>query len=133
MRFSTTKVVIMLVVAAILVTGAVYLYIRSQQSSIVLEQNVDVLEVELNKRTAVLVSVTIRNNGPALILEGASLYKIQSGITLVSSKFSPPIILYTGNITKVPISYQLDKEGADYFLYLFTNKGTAIRCGISYP
>ncbi|TDA40138.1 MAG: hypothetical protein DSO08_00410 [Candidatus Methanomethylicota archaeon] len=133
MRISATKAVIILLVAAILVTGAVYLYVRTQQSSIALEQNVEVLGVEVNKRTAELVSVTLRNNGPTLILEGASLYKIQSGITLVSSKFSPPIILYTGNVTKVPISYQLDKEGADYFLYLFTNKGTAIRCGISYP
>ena len=133
MRISATKLVIILLAAAILVTGAAYLYVRTQQSSIPLEQNVDVLGVEVNKRTAELVSVTLRNNGPTLILEGASLYKIQSGITLVSSKFSPPIILYTGNATKVPISYQLDKEGADYFLYLFTNKGTAIRCEISYP
>jgi len=103
MRISATKAVIILLVAAILVTGAVYLYVRTQQSSIALEQNVEVLGVEVNKRTAELVSVTLRNNGPTLILEGASLYKIQSGITLVSSKFSPPIILYTGNVT-VPMT-----------------------------
>ncbi|MCX8182423.1 MAG: hypothetical protein N3D12_04835 [Candidatus Methanomethyliaceae archaeon] len=133
MKVSTPKLVIILTALAIVITGTTYVYIRTQQSSIALEQNVDVVEIEVNRRTAVLVSVTLRNNGPPLILEGASLVKIQSGITLVSSKFAPPIILYTGNLTRIPISYQLDREGADYFLQLFTNKGTAIRCTISYP
>ena len=133
MNISTPKLIITLTALAIVVTGATYFYIRTQQSSITLEYNVDVMEIELNRRTATLVSVTLRNNGPPLILEGASLIKIQSGITLASSKFSPPIILYTNNATRVPISFQLDKEGADYFLLIFTNKGTAIRCTVSYP
>lgn len=133
MKISTAKLVIILIGVAILITCVTYVYIRTQQSSIVLEQNVSVVEVEINRRTAVLVSVVLLNNGPPLILDRASLVKIQSGITLVSSEFSPPIILYTGNVTRIPISYQLDKEGADYFLYLFTNKGSAIRCMVSYP
>lgn len=133
MKISTTKLVILLIVVAIAVVGAVYVYIRMQQASVVLEQGVEVVNVEVNKRTAVLVSVTILNNGPPLILERAGLVKIQSGITVASSKFSTPIILYTGNTTEIPLSYQLDKEGADYFLYLFTNKGTVIRCKVSYP
>ncbi|MDH5810719.1 MAG: hypothetical protein QXP73_00760 [Candidatus Methanomethylicaceae archaeon] len=133
MKISPPKLVIILTALAVVITGVTYAYIRTQQSSIMIEQNVDVVEIEVNRRTAVLVSVTLRNNGPPLILEGANLVKIQSGITLASSKFSPPIILYTGNVTKIPISYQLDKEGADYFLQIFTNKGTAIRCTVSYP
>ncbi|MGQ9759012.1 MAG: hypothetical protein ACUVQ5_00335 [Candidatus Methanomethylicaceae archaeon] len=133
MKMTTARQVILLIAVAIVISSAAYVYIRMQQTSILLEQNVEIIETEVNKRTAVLVSVTILNNGPPLILEGASLVKIQSGITLVSSRFSPPIILYTGNVTKIPLSYQLDKEGADYFLYLFTEKATAIRHKVSYP
>lgn len=133
MKLSSTKIVIMLTVAAIVMVSLAYAYSRIQQSAITLEQSVDVVGVEINMKTAVLVSVTLLNNGPPLIIEGASLVKIQSGITLISSKFTPPIILYTANATKIPLSYQLDKEGADYFLYLFTNKGTAVRCKVSYP
>jgi len=134
MRLSRYLLVLALVMVAVTATVASYAYMRSQQASIVEEKGISVTSLEVNKRSAVLVSVTLKNEGSAsLILESSTLVKVQSGIALTSSKFSPPIILYPGNETKVYLSYQLDKEGADYLLYIFTNKGTAVKCAVSYP
>ncbi|MCS7098231.1 MAG: hypothetical protein NZ922_04570 [Candidatus Methanomethyliaceae archaeon] len=125
-------IIIPLIIGAITIIFAYY-YIRGFQESIVLEQDVSIISVEIDRRNHILTSVTLLNEGEPLILERASLVKIQTMLTIISSKFSTPIILYKGNLTKIPLAYPLDKEGADYFLYIFTNKGTAIRFKISYP
>lgn len=127
------RLIIIFLIIGVIATTSAYYYVRQIQQFIVLEEDVKVIDVEIDKRNHVLVSITLLNEGEPLILERASLVKIQVMFTIASSKFSTPIVLYKGNATKIPIGFQLDKEGADYFLYVFTNKGTAIRCKISYP
>lgn len=126
-------IIIILLIIGIGITIFSYYYTRSLQELIILEEDVSIMGVEIDRRNHILISVIILNEGEPLILERASLVKIQTMLTITSSKFPTPIILNRGNITKIPLGYPLDKEGADYFVYIFTNKGTAIRFKISYP
>lgn len=127
------KLIIIFLIIGFVATTSVYYYVRQLQQSIVLEEDVRIIDIEIDRKNHVLVSITLLNEGEPLILEGTSLVKIQTMLTVASSKFSTPIVLYKGNATKVPIGFKLDVEGADYFLYVFTDKRTAIRCKISYP
>lgn len=120
-------------IIGLMATATTYYHIRQTQQFIILEEDVKIIDIEIDRKNHVLTSITLLNEGEPLILERASLVKIQTMLTVASYKFYPPIILYKGNITKVPIGFKLDVEGADYFLYIFTNKGTAIRCNLSYP
>ncbi|MDH5806973.1 MAG: hypothetical protein QXW62_00130 [Candidatus Methanomethylicaceae archaeon] len=127
------KLIIIFFIIGFITIISTYYYVRQIQQSIILEEDVKIIDIEIDKRNDILVSITLLNKGEPLILERISLVKIQTMLTIASSKFSTPIILYKENITKIPIGFKLDREGADYFLYIFTNKGTAIRCNISYP
>lgn len=126
-------IVFIFLTVGLITTMAAYYYVRQAQQSVILEEDVKIIDVEIDRKNDVLVSITLLNEGEPLVLERTSLVKVQTMLTIASSKFSTPVVLYKGNATKIPIGFKLDVEGADYFLYLFTNKGTAIRCNISYP
>jgi hypothetical protein len=135
MKIKTSIIIIILIILGISLISLTFFYARKPYENIPLEKNVKILDIEIDRRNNIIMSITIYNEGDPLILEGASLVKIQAWITIISTKFSQPIIAYTNTSTKIPLGagYKLDPEGADYYLYIFTNKGTAIRCMISYP
>ncbi len=128
-------IVIILLILGFSFISLTFFYAKKPYEGIPLEKDVKILDIEIDRRNHIVMSITIYNEGAPLILEGAALVKIQAWITIISTKFSQPIIAYTNTSTKIPLGtgYKLDPEGADYYLYIFTNKGSAIRCMISYP
>lgn len=127
--------ILALILIGVIGTAISYYYVRilQLQQELRLEENVKVMDVEIDRKNDMLLSVTLLNEGETLAIERARLVKIQTMLTVAESKYSPPITLYKGDKTKIPLAYPLDREGADYFLYLFTNKGTVVICKISYP
>lgn len=126
--------IIAIVIAGVIISAAAALYLRGQQAALVEETGMSVSSVELNRRTNTLVGVNVTSSLDQQVgIKSASLVKIQSGITVASKEFSPPRQVAANSQSYIPIGFSLDPEGADYFLYLLTDRGTVVKHRISYP
>ncbi|MEJ5293337.1 MAG: hypothetical protein WHS82_07045 [Candidatus Methanosuratincola sp.] len=122
------------VIAGLVISAVAIVYFRGQQSALPEETGLSVTGVELNRRTHTLVGVNVTSSlGSDVGIRSASLVKIQSGITVASTTFSPARNIPANSQSYVPIGFGLDPEGADYFLYLVTDGGKAVKYRISYP
>lgn len=125
--------IIAVVAVGITISALAVLYLRGQ-STLPEEGQLAVSGLEFNRRNNTLVGVNVTStSNSTLSIVGARLVKIQSGITVASKQFSPGVRVDPNSQAYVPIGFSLDPEGADYFLYLITDRGTALRCKVSYP
>ncbi len=134
MTTKRTLGIMAVVIAGLAVSAIVTIYFRGQQSALGEETGLSVTGVELNRRTHTLVGVNVTSSlASETWIRSASLVKIQSGITVASTSFSPARQVSANSQSYIPIGFKLDPEGADYFLYLVTDRGTAAKQKISYP
>lgn len=128
------SVIVGLVVIGAIVSVAALVYLRGLQATLQEEAELSVTRLEVNRRANMLVGVNVTSTAVSAVgISGASLVKIQSGITVASVSFSQPKQVAPFSEAYVPIGFSLDPEGADYFLYLRTDRGTAIKYRLSYP
>ncbi|MBC7121020.1 MAG: hypothetical protein H5T33_05530 [Candidatus Methanosuratus sp.] len=126
--------IIAVVIAGLILSAATVLYLKGKQSALAEETGISVTGVELNRRMNVLVGVNITSSLDSTVgIKSASLVKIQSGIAVESTEFKPLRQVEAHSQAYIPIGFSLDPEGADYFLYLVTDRGTAVRHRLSYP
>lgn len=126
--------IIAAVIAGLALSAIAIVYFRGQQSALAEETGLSITGVELNRRTHILVGVNVTSSLSSDVgIRSASLVKIQSGITVASTSFSPVRQVSANSQSYIPIGFSLDPEGADYFLYLVTDRGTAVKQKISYP
>ncbi|MCQ5376820.1 MAG: hypothetical protein NO516_02085 [Candidatus Methanomethylicia archaeon] len=129
-----TFIILVLLAVAVVASVSAYSFLRSQESAITIEPSMNITHYELNRKTSELVSVNITNfSNSSATLVSAKMVKIQSGIAVSSSTFQSPFSLVANSTIRVPLNFKLDPEGADYFIYIYTSKGTAIKGSISYP
>ncbi|MEN3007101.1 MAG: hypothetical protein ABC536_04940 [Candidatus Methanosuratincola petrocarbonis] len=127
-------VIIAVVIAGAIISAAALIYLKGQQAALVEETRITVSGVDLNRRTNTLVGVNVTSSLDQQVgIKSASLVKIQSGITVNSKVFSPSSQVAANSQSYIPIGFSLDPEGADYFLYLLTDRGTVVKHRISYP
>ncbi|MDI9644411.1 MAG: hypothetical protein QFX35_04230 [Candidatus Verstraetearchaeota archaeon] len=127
-------VIIIMVAIGAIASAVVLSYLKGSQSSLQEEAELSVSGVELNRRANTLTGVNVTSSASSTVaINGASLVKIQSGITVASKSFPEHIQVAPSSQIYIPIGFSLDPEGADYFLYLKTDRGTVIKFRLSYP
>jgi ribosomal protein L35AE/L33A len=129
-----TLLVLVLLVVVVVASVVVYNYVRTQESSLVVEQSINITHFNLNRKASTLVGANVSSqSSSATTFVSAKLVKVQSGIAVASTTFTTPLSLEPGDMVIVPLNFKLDPEGADYTLYIYTSKGTVVKGTISYP
>lgn len=129
-----TFMIFVLLAVVVSMSVVAYSFLKSQESAISIEPSMNITHYELNRKTSELVSVNITNfSNSSTTLVSAKMVKIQSGIAVSASTFQSPLSLAANSTIRIPLNFKLDPEGADYFIYVYTSKGTAIKGSISYP
>lgn len=129
-----TLLVLVLLIAVVAASAAVYNYVRTQESSLPVEASVNITHYDLNRKTSTLVGVNVSSQSSSTVtMVSAKLVKVQSGIAVASATFPTQLSLEPGKMLVVPLNFKLDPEGADYTLYLYTSKGTVVKGALAYP
>lgn len=126
--------VLVLIVSVVIVSVLAFNYLRSQQTSLTLEESIAITHYNLNRKTNTLLGVNLTSEAvSSIVLTSGKMVKVQSGIAVASNTFTPSLTLAPNSTIYVPLGYSLDPEGADYTIYILTSKGTGIKGTLAYP
>ncbi len=129
-----TMLVLVLIVSVVIVSVLAFNYLRSQQTSLTLEESIAITHYNLNRKTNTLLGVNLTSEAvSSIVLTSGKMVKVQSGIAVASNTFTPSLTLAPNSTIYVPLGYSLDPEGADYTIYILTSKGTGIKGTLAYP